>query len=432
MRKSTFAFLALLALSAVGCAETHHGQTVLAANTAAQLSPGPKVLGDASSTLVPAGREFALTLRIAIDAKDLPRPPRPALNVSLCIDTSGSMEGKPIEDARKAALAFVDALRPGDYVSVVTFDSKARLLVPAQLVDESNRAEMRKSVATMKAEGTTGMAQGLQISMQQVQQHYDATRVNRVVLLGDGVPNDEAPVRALAQNAVSSQIAITTLGLGADYDELLMGAIARTSNGRFHHIDDSNALAGFFADELTRIQRSVARNSRIDLVAGPGITIDGVVGFPNAGRSGNTVILPIGDIALGDRRELFVKIHGGAHRDGAPVELVDATLHYDTDGVMREEHVFVGSHASADDAKVQGAKDALVEQGASKAQAAWDELEAIRRAKETDKPKVAPNLPPKGAGGKPVGTIVQPAPAAVDAEDLKLRHDRAMRTLMGD
>jgi hypothetical protein len=100
---------------------------------------------------------------------------------------------------------------------------------------------------------------------------------------------------------------------------------------------------------------------------------------------------------------------------------------------MREEHVFVGSHASADDAKVLGAKDALVEQGASKAQAAWDELEAIRRAKETDKPKVAPNLPKIGAGGKPVGTVVQPAPAPpADAEDLKLRHDRAMRTLMGD
>lgn len=404
---------------------------LLAADSKKELAAGPRVLGDASSGLVPAGREFAMTLRIAIDAKDLPRPPRPALNVSLCIDTSGSMEGKPIEDARKAALAFVDALKPGDYVSVVTFDSKAKLLVPTQVVDESNREALRKAVSAMKAEGTTGMAQGLQIAYQQVAQRYDTTRVNRIVLLGDGVPNDEAPIRPLAQQAANSQIGITTLGLGPDYDEVLMGAIARASNGRFHHVEDSNALAGFFSDELSRIQRSVARNSRIDLVAGPGITIDGIVGFPNAARSGNTVILPIGDIALGDRRELFVKIHGGAHRDGTPVELVDATLHFDTDGIMREEHVFVGSHASADDAKVVASKDAQVEQGASKAQAAWDELEAIRKAKETDKPKAAPKVSVGGGGGtNPKPTTFQPA--GLDTGDLKARHDRAMQTLMGN
>lgn len=430
MRQSPFVFL-FAALISMGCAKTTSQHAVLMPTGASQTLPaGPRVLGDASSALVPAGREFAVTLRIAIDAKDLPRPPRPSLNVALCIDTSGSMEGKAMDDARKAALAFVDALRPGDYVSVVTFDSKAHLLVPAQRVDEVGRDAMRKSVAAMKAEGTTGMAQGLQIAVQQVQSHYDTTRINRVVLLGDGVPNDEPPVRALAQAAAASQIAITTLGLGQDYDELLMGSLARTSNGRFHHVEDSNTLATFFGDELSRLARAVARNGRVDLVAGPGVTIEGVVGFPNIGRAGSMVSIPIGDVALGDRRELFVKIHGGAHRDGAPVELVDATLHYDTDGVMREEHVFIGSHASADDAKVLSSKDAGVDQGATKAQAAWDELEAIRRARETDKPKVAPL--PKVNGTKPVSNLtpnVTPLPAMPSDKE---RYDRAVRTLQGD
>lgn len=122
-----------------------------------------------------------------------------------------------------------------------------------------------------------------------------------------------------------------------------------------------------------------------------------------------------------------MKVHGGAHRDATPVELLDATLHYDTDGVMREEHVFLGSHASADDAKVGSSKDPAVIDGALKAQAAWDELEAIRKARETDKPKVAPNNPKLGGGSK--SPISMPAPYT---GDMKQRYDSAMRTLMNE
>jgi len=371
----------------------------------------PKLVGDASSAIAPANHELALTVRIAIDAKDLPRPPRPALNVALCIDTSGSMEGKPIADARKAALAFVDSLKPGDWVSVVTFDSKMNLLVPATQIDDAGRVAIRSKVAAMKAEGTTAMTAGLQAAVQQVAAHYDAMHVNRVVLLGDGVPNEEPGVRAIMNQAVSSQISITTLGLGDDYDEILMGTIARTTGGRFHHVEDSGALATFFDGELSRISRVVAHNGYVDVIPGPGVTIDGVIGNEIA-RMGSAVRVVTGDIALGDRRELYVKIHATPHKDGSAVELLDATFHHDAG----EEHVFVGVHASADDAKVQASHDGNVEKGAALAQQAADEIEAIRKARETDKPK--PHA------GKP------PPPAAMP--DAKIRNDSAMRTLMGD
>ena len=73
MRTSPFAFL-LVALISAGCAKTTN-HTVLMSTASHPLTAGPRVLGDASSSLVQAEHDFALTLRIAIDAKDLPRPP---------------------------------------------------------------------------------------------------------------------------------------------------------------------------------------------------------------------------------------------------------------------------------------------------------------------------------------------------------------------
>jgi Ca-activated chloride channel family protein len=138
MRKTLISLV--LAAVVAGCAAPVHNATALVparVTTSQEKLPGPHLSGNPSSALVAANRELSLTLRIALDAKDLPRPPRPGLNVALCIDTSGSMEGKAIDDARKAALAFVDALKPGDWVSVVTFDSKSNVLVPSSQVDES-------------------------------------------------------------------------------------------------------------------------------------------------------------------------------------------------------------------------------------------------------------------------------------------------------
>src|SRR2546421_5472 len=81
-------------------------------------------------------------------------------------------------------------------------------------------------IAAIQARGTTDLAGGLQAALAQVQPYAAAETISRVVLLGDGEPNEAAPILPLAQQAAAQQIAITTLGLGIDYDETLMGRIA--------------------------------------------------------------------------------------------------------------------------------------------------------------------------------------------------------------
>jgi Mg-chelatase subunit ChlD len=80
--------------------------------------------------LVAADSPSELRVRLRIDAAELARAKRPPINVVLVMDTSGSMEGRAIADARAAARALVDGLAEGDHFAVVTFDSRADVLVP--------------------------------------------------------------------------------------------------------------------------------------------------------------------------------------------------------------------------------------------------------------------------------------------------------------
>ena len=400
--------------------------------------PLPKLDGALGAKMIPATKDSVITARLTIDAHSDEKVARPPLNVALCIDTSGSMEGKPMDDARKAALAFLDGLVPGDGFSVVTFDSTARVIVPATRLQNAKELDaIRPRIEAMQAVGTTDMIDGVRLAVQQVGQLFDASRVNRVVLLGDGVPNDPSQLRLVAQQAAASGISISTMGLGLDYDEVLMGDIAQTTGGRFKYIDDSTKIASFFEEELSRISRMSARAATLQIVPGPGVVIESVVGYPLQ-RTANGVQISVGDVSLGGHRDVFVKLRVHGHHDGAAVELADTTLRFTaSDGSVHEEHLFLGAHATTDDGKIAQSKNDDVERGAKEAQKAADTLETIRKAHDGDKgAPIAPNAPPPFGGpgfkGKPT---TMPAPASVSPQALgaaKREHDDAMRAVYGD
>lgn len=431
MRKPLFFFLAALALG--GCTHAQTTNVEIAHAVVATALPGPHVDGSLSTKLVPALRDSVVTARLSIDSKIDASTPRPALNVALCIDTSGSMEGKAIEDAKKAALSFLGGIKPGDGFSLVTFDTKVNVVVPAtHMTSDTDLASIRKSIEGIRAQGTTAMTEGLAMAIQEVRQLYDATRVNRVVLVSDGVPNDATQLRNMAQQAKQSGISISAMGLGVDYDEILMGDLAQTAGGRFKYIDDSSKIATYLGDELTRITRVSARSASLEIATGPGVVVESVIGLqmsPN-GRGGGVVYL--GDISLGAHRDVFIKLRAHGRRDGAPVELADATLRWvGTDGASHEEHFFYGAHATVDEELVAKNRDETVDKGAKEAQQAADAIEAIRKAQQTDKTPPAPQLG-RGNGGKPQVTPPMPMPSSPPPEVTKREHDRAMQTILGE
>lgn len=321
--------------------------------------------------------------RIRIGTRAPADRPRGPANLALVIDTSGSMEGQQIKDAREASLAMIDALQVGDRLAVVLFHSKAEVLLPSTVLDEDSRAEVKAKIASMKAHGTTDMASGLRRGLDEVKAHLDPNGINRVVLLGDGEPNEEAPIRPLAQEAGSSGVSITALGLGADYNEGLMGAIAQLSGGRFRYVEDSTKVATFLKEEILRLQGVYAKNAVVQLTTGPGVRIESVVG-QTVERTATGARVSIGDISKNDTRDLVVRLSAEGRKAGVVVELLDAVMTFDDatgSGGRLERRVFLGARSTADEQEIAKGRDRSVDLTAALVQAAAITVEALEAAR---------------------------------------------------
>jgi Ca-activated chloride channel family protein len=339
--------------------------------------------GDLGNAYVTAGEGSEVLSRIRIETRALENARRPPINLALVVDTSGSMDGAPIGDAREASLELVDTLRPEDRLSVVAFHSETEVLLPSTKLEGADVAELRQRIGRMEARGTTDLAGGLQAGLEELVRNFEPEGINRLVLLSDGVPNDAAPVLPLATAAGERGIRITALGLGLDYDETLLGQVAQQSGGRFHYVEDSSAVASVFRDEVLRYERLLARNLSLEIRPGPGVRIDSVVGQPTTTASG-AVRVPLGDVSEGEHRDVIVRMHADPRRAGAMVELIDAVLTFD-DAVQNagrlERRVFLGARATADEAELESGRNEEVERAAARMLAAATTVEAIQQAR---------------------------------------------------
>jgi len=322
-------------------------------------------------------------LRISTAAR--PARERGPVNVALAIDTSGSMEGEAIVAARRASLQVIDALKDGDRLAVVVFHSKAEVLVPSTELDDEVRAEARQRISAMEARGTTEMAGGLQTALDQVLANYNPNGINRVVLLGDGIPNQAANLEYTAKRAADRGVAVTTLGLGLDYDETLMGKLADLSGGRYRYIETADKLVGFFREELDRLDTVYGRQASVTLTPGPGVRIDAVVGGETVSPGSAAAYLPLGDIVRGDSRDVVVRMTVTPRKAGVPIELLDAVLTFD-DALEQagrlERRLYLGARTTLDEGEVAKAKNPAVELSAALAEASATTLHALELGKQ--------------------------------------------------
>lgn len=432
-----------------------------------------------SQKLVAADKAGEIRVRLRIDAAKLKHSKRPPINVVLVVDSSGSMEGKAIEDARAAALALVDGLAEGDHFAVVTFDSLTRVLVPSTTIDAASQGSIREHINTMAARGTTDLAGGLTAGLGEVQRGYLNNGVNRLVLLSDGVPNDESAMASLGQTAASMQVSITALGLGLEYNETLLASLARQTGGKFHFIEDSAKVAAVLGDEVLRLERIVAQNLTLTLLPGPGVSIEGVLGHSGQPLANRGLQLGLGDLGEGNHRELIVRLRVGPHRDGASLELMDAVLGFQ-DAVagagLLERRVFVAARTSGDAAQVAASRDPQIELQFARALADAATVDAIalarggqlaaantvidraepearqaakqfddaelraqaeglvklRKALPTLGPAPQPTSQPLAGGLQPAAVIAAPSLPADSPATVKRSHARAVQRLQGE
>ncbi|RMF65352.1 MAG: VWA domain-containing protein, partial [Cyanobacteria bacterium J069] len=121
-------------------------------------------LSDANLDVAQASSQRQLAISMSAIANSLGRSA--PLNLCLILDHSGSMNGRPIETVKQAALKIVDSLSPGDRLSVVVFDHKAKVLVPNQVIE--NPVGVKSEINRLKTSGGTCIDEGMRLGIEEL------------------------------------------------------------------------------------------------------------------------------------------------------------------------------------------------------------------------------------------------------------------------
>ena len=159
--------------------------------------------------------------RVLAALKKTWRLDRKPANVLLVLDTSGSMtQESRLENAKQGLQAFLAQVQPQDNVGLTIFSDRIQPLVPIAPV-RGNRAELRRIVSNLVADGGTAIYDATAAGVSQVGQQADTSRINAVVLLTDGEDTDstrsvQQVVKELAgQGDSSKRVRVFTIAYSA-------------------------------------------------------------------------------------------------------------------------------------------------------------------------------------------------------------------------
>lgn len=220
------------------------------------------------------------TLFVAIDlnasAVVSQSPARNPLNIALTIDCSGSMqEDNKFDFAQEAAVSLVKSLRPTDTISIVSFETKARVEVP--LTQASDPYYLEKSIIAIPLGKETDLYEGLRLAWEQIRQAARPGVVSRVITITDGEPTHgktkEKDFVKLAEEIGQSGIPVTTLGVGIKYNERLLMSISQATGSLWYHVSNASFMSDIFSEEVTQMSRTVMQNPILTITPHEGTEI---------------------------------------------------------------------------------------------------------------------------------------------------------------
>lgn len=309
-------------------------------------------------------------LAISISAIANTSQPTAPLNLCLILDHSGSMHGRPLETVKQAAQEIVDNLSPGDRISIVVFDHKAKVLVPSQVI--GNPAGLKVEINRLKPSGGTSIDEGMRLGIEELAKSKKDT-ISQAFLLTDGENEhgDNERCLKLAQLAADYNLTLNTLGFGDNWNQDILEKIADAAGGTLSYIQQPEDAVSEFNRLFSRIQSVALTNAHLLLTLSPGVrlaelkpiaqVVPETIELPMVQDNG-AIAVRLGDLMIDAPRVVLANLYAGQFPPGQHV-LLTAQIRYDDPMQNREgllsDPVTISVNSSA---SFQPTPDAQVQQ----------------------------------------------------------------------
>lgn len=332
-----------------------------------------------SDTVPVDGGEVTCEARIRTDL-DRSAADRPK-HLALCIDSSNSMEGEKLRNAKQGIKRAVDVLDDEDHISIVEFNTSAsRVLDPTQC--GSNRKRIEKQVDTISAGGGTNIIAGMREARSALESQAesglletvlgtdDEEMLQWIVLVSDGKPsNPSHMIKSLlptsstlerhvsvAEEFAAAGITIQSLGVGSEYNEDIMRGVAEATRGKPEHISHSAEIEAFFRELVEEADSVVGVAPELEITPSADVSVGEVYQHeprlnefdPSLVGGSFTIELPA--ITADVAQKILIETEAPAGEDGTERRLLEAELRVGDD--VTADSAVIGYRAEDDGGKL--------------------------------------------------------------------------------
>ena len=279
-------------------------------------------------------------VKIEVEGGKSLRLDRIPLNLAIVLDRSGSMSGEKLEQAKQAAMMLVDQLDKRDVLSLIVYESEVEVVLPAGPLKDRSR-EIKRIIQRIETGGSTALYGGVKEGGRQLDEFLSQQRINRVILLSDGIanvgPSSNREIAGLGSRLAKNGVSVTTIGLGDDYNETLMTALAEASDANYYYVADVEDLPSVFEVELGELKTVVAREVVVEIRCPDGVRPLRFLGRPGELKSRSESIT-FNTLSSEQSRELYLEVELEQSFIGALDKIADVEVRY-LDPAKNEEIV---------------------------------------------------------------------------------------------
>ena len=183
-------------------------------------------------------------------------------DVVFVIDTSGSMHGDSIRQARSALLLALDRLTEHDRFNIIRFNNTAdSLFRQTERADTNKLTLARQYVRSLDANGGTEMLPALEMALQHEEQPHG---IRQVIFLTDGSVGNERELFQLIRKELGNS-RLFTIGIGSAPNSYFMRKAAEYGRGTFTYIGNTAEVMEKTSNLLLKLEQPALTDIRLEL-----------------------------------------------------------------------------------------------------------------------------------------------------------------------